>query len=93
MLSTTFHTNLTGRNLKVLNILFFKFQTQLFTLMAIFTNYETDNIKEIIIIIIIIIIIFIQDCCISLKKKTAINAGPVKKIWMKNKLQKQNKIN
>ena len=82
MLSTTFHTNLTGRNLKVLNILFFKFQTQLFTLMAIFTNYETDNIKEIIIIIliIIIIIIFIQDCCISLKKKTAINAGPVKKI-------------
>ena len=22
---------------------------------------------------------FIQDCCISFKKKTAINAGPVKK--------------
>ena len=31
------------KNLKVLNILFFKFQTQLF---KIFTNYENDNIKE-----------------------------------------------
>ena len=27
--------------------------------------------------------IFMQDCCSSFKKKTAINAGPVKKLKMK----------
>ena len=27
--------------------------------------------------------IFMQDCCFSFKKKTAINAGPVKKLKMK----------
>ena len=41
--STTFHASLTGKNLKVLNIIFFKFQTAIY---SIFTNYETDNIKE-----------------------------------------------
>ena len=42
MWSTTFHTNLTGKNLKVLNILFFKFQTQLFTLYLQIMKLITD---------------------------------------------------
>ena len=44
MWSTTFHTNLTGKILKVLNITIFQISNT--AIYSIFTNYETDNIKE-----------------------------------------------
>ena len=44
MLSTNFHTNLTGKNLKVVNITIFQLSNT--AIYSIFTNYETDNIKE-----------------------------------------------